>query len=129
MRTENRKKYRRDQTSPFCPNVELPKKRKLSTQHQYITPDVLFGVILITMQDWTLVPVNNLDEISTKLYRNLRTPPDQSKMEPGCDQQIELLSTLKPVASSNDHVGTSELPKCKTRSILPDKVISRIAGI
>ena len=93
------------------PKVYWPMKRKLSNQHQVIIPDVLYDDMLAFMQDKLMVPVNNLDEIRVKPELSLRTPLDETKMEPDCDQQMELLSTLKLVASSYDHVGTREPPK------------------
>ena len=58
-----------------------------------------------------MVPVNNLDETRVKPEQCLRTPLDETKMEHYHDQQMAVLSTLKPLASSNDHVGTREPPK------------------
>ena len=75
-----------------------------------------------------MVSVNNLDETRVKLERCLRTPLDETKMEPYHDQQMAALSTLKPIASSFDHVGTREPPKTQLSSILPIKVNPSIPG-
>ena len=77
--------------------------------------------MLITMQDQTIVLVTNPDEIRVKLERSLRTPLDETKIEPDCDQQMAFLSILQPVASSYDYAGTREPPKSKTSSKLPVK--------
>ena len=58
--------------------------------------------------------MNNLDERRVKLERSLRTLLDKTKMGPYYDQQMAFLSTLKPVASSYDNVGTREPPRNKT---------------
>ena len=50
-------------------------------------------------------------------------------MEPDCDQKMAFLSTMKPVASYNHHVGTRKPPKTKTSSILTIKGIPSIPGI
>ena len=47
-----------------------------------------------------MVAVKNLEESRVKPERNLRTPLDETKMEPECDQQMAVHSTLKPAASS-----------------------------
>ena len=64
-------------------------KRKLFTQHQSTTADVLSYDRLITTQEQTMVLPNNLDGISVKPERSLGTPPGETKMEPDCDQQMD----------------------------------------
>ena len=89
-------------------------KRKLSSQYQVVILDVMSDDMLIFMQDKTMVLMNNLDAMRFKPERSLRTPLDETKMEPNCDKQITILSTLKSVASSFDHVGTRDPPKTKS---------------
>ena len=52
----------------------------------------------------------------------LRPPLDETKMEPYYDHQMAVLSTLKQLASSYDHVRTREPPKTLLSSLLPIKV-------
>ena len=80
------------------------------------------------MQDRTMVPANNLDETPVKPERCLRPPLVETKMEPYHDQQMTILSTLKPIASSYDHVGTRGPPQTQLSSILPIKVNPSILG-
>ena len=75
-------------------------KRKFSTQHQFITSDVLSDNMMITMQDRTIVSVMNLDEKRVKLERCLRTLFSETKIEPDCDQQIAFPPTPDPVTGS-----------------------------
>ena len=103
-------------------------KRKLSTQYQVIISDVLPENMLAFMQDNTMVPVNNLDETCFKPERCSRTPPVERKMEHYCYLQMSVLSTLNPVASSYDNVGTRELPKTQLSSKWPLKVNPSIPG-
>ena len=58
-----------------------------------------------------VVPVNNPDERSNKPEQSLRTPLDETKMKPVCDQQMAFLLTLKSIASSFEKVDTRESPK------------------
>ena len=76
-----------------------------------------------------MVHVNNADEICVKHERSLRTPSDETKMKTDCDQQMAFLSTLKPVATSNNYDDTRDPSKSKTSSILPVKYIPSIDGI
>ena len=108
--------------------VHWPMERKLSTQNQVIIPDELLDDMLAFMQDRTMVPVDNLDETRVKPERCLQTPLDEAKMEHYHDQQMAVLSTLKPMASTYDHVGTREQPKTQLSSIVPNKFNPSIPG-
>ena len=62
--------------------------------------DVLVDHMLVFMEDWTMVPVNNLYETRVKPERCLRPLLDDTKMEPYQDQQMAVLSTLKSIQVS-----------------------------
>ena len=100
----------------------------LFTLNQVIITNVLPDDMLAFMQDRTMVPVNNLDETRVKPERCLQTRLDETKMEHYHDQQMAVLSLLKPNASSYYHVGTREPPKTQLSSILPNKVNPSIHG-
>ena len=59
----------------------------------------------------------------------IRTYNLETNMEPDCDQQMAFLLTRKPVACSNDNVGTRESPRTRERSIWPIKVTTGTAAI
>ena len=113
----NTETHRRGHTSPWYEDT-LAYGKNLYTENQVITPDVLPDDMLAFMQNRTMVPVNNLDETRVKPEQCLRTPLDETKMEHYHDQQMAVLSTPKPLASSNDHVGTREPPKNQLSSLL-----------
>ena len=123
----NRKKQLERSDFTLCPESNGPMKKKFSTQHQFITSDVLSDNMMRTMQDRTIVSVFNLDETRVKLERSLRTPFSETKIEPDCDKQIAFPSTPDPVTGSCDHVGTNEPPKRNTNPNPPVKMNPKVA--